>query len=58
MRLDNRLEIRLRSALRRDLEVLAAARGWTLALLVREFLRQGVEHELTHGRRSGRGTEG
>lgn len=50
MRLDNRLEIRLRSEDRRDLEVLAAARGWPLGVLVREFLKEGVEREVSKQR--------
>jgi hypothetical protein len=44
--LEKRLEIRLSTAQRRDLEVLAAARGWPLGVLVRDLLRQAVAREL------------
>lgn len=53
MRLDNRLEIRLGSNQRRELEILAAAKGWPLGVLVRDLLGRGVEGELSRQRRAG-----
>lgn len=44
--LEKRLEVRLSEAQRRDIEVLAAARGWPLGVLVRDLLRKGLAREL------------